>query len=264
MAKRQSSHPGVNMKDHSGRPLSGAEVQNLSVPNRLSDSPILSVLSLERIFGVKASAHISRPEGSILFGEGQKAFGVYIIWDGRVKVSIGSDSGKALILGLFGRGTVLGLPAALLGRPYGTTAEVVKSANVTFLSRGDLLRQLRATDKAAYAAAEMVSSMSYSMLAGIRIIHLSQSAEQKMARFLLRLPMRKNSKGESHIVLESSQEEIGQMIGTSRETVARVISRFKKRRILELKTPMLVIHDRTALARLAEFPQRQGHNRAEG
>lgn len=265
MANRSSSHPGVNMKERSGWPLSRAKVQDLSVPNRLIDSPVLSNLSLERLFGVEARAHIRHPEGSILFGEGQRALGVYIIWDGRIKVSIGSDNGKALILGLFGRGTVLGLPAALLGRPYGATAEVMKPANVTFLSRGDFLRQLRATDRAGYAVAEIVSSMSYSVLAGIRIIHLSQSAEQKMARFLLRLrPMHKSSKGELHVMLESSQEEIGQMIGASRETVARVISRLKKRGILDLKAPMLVIHDVSALARLAECQPGPEHNMAEG
>ena len=89
MANRSSSHPGVNMKERSGWALSRAKVQDLSVPNRLIDSPVLSNLSLERLFGVEARAHIRHPEGSILFGEGQRAVGVYIIMDGRIKVSIG-------------------------------------------------------------------------------------------------------------------------------------------------------------------------------
>jgi len=85
-----------------------------------------------------------------------------------------------------------------------------------------------------------------------------------MARFILgQRPMPKSSNGQTQVTLEVSQEEIGQMIGLSRETVARVISRFKKRHILELRTPTLIIHDKTALAKLAEFQQRREDNRAD-
>jgi len=253
------------MKEQSDRYPSGAEAQDpISFPNRMSTYPVLSDLCLERLLGIQTlDGHIARPQGSVLFTEGQKVLGVYVLRDGRVKISVGSDNGKSLILGLMGRRTVLDLPAAILGLPHATTAEVVKSAKLSFLSRDDLLRHLRGTDAAAYAAAEMVSAIYYSVLAEIRTIH-SQSAEQKMARFLLGLrPTLKSSNGQTQVTLEVSQEEIGQMIGLARETVARVISRFKKRRILELRTPTLVIHDKAALAKLAEFPGRREDNRVD-
>lgn len=203
------------------------------------------------------SSLIVRPKGFVLFAEGQETLGVYVLRDGRVKLSIGSDNGKSLILGLVGRGTVLGLPGAILATPYAVTAEVVKSAKLSFLSRDDLLRHLHATEGAAFAAAEMVSAIYYSALATITTIHLSQSAEQKIAHFLLGLSqMPKSSNGQTQVTLEQSQEEIGQMIGVSRETVSRVISRLKKRRILELRTPTLVIHNKRALEKLAAFPER--------
>jgi len=253
------------MKEQSDRQPSDAEAQGpISFPNRMSTYPVLSDLCLERLLGIQImNGHIARPEGSILFAEGQKVLGVYVLRDGSVKLSIGSDNGKSLILGLVGRGTVLDLPGAIVGLPHAATAEVVKSAKVSFLSRDDLLRHLRSTDAAAYAAAEMVSAIYYSVLAEIKTIH-SQSAEQKMARFLLGLrPMPKSSNGQTQVTLEVSQEEIGQMIGLSRETVARIISRFKKRHILELRTPTLVIHDKTALAKLAEFHDRREDNRVD-
>ena len=238
------------MKEHPDRQLYGAEA--LDLPNRMSTYPALSDHCLERLLGIQVmTGHIARPKGSVLFAEGQEAVGVYVLWDGRVKLSIGSDSGNSLILGLVGRGTVLDLPAAILGLPHAATAEVVRSTKLSFLPRDDLLRHLRATAAAAYAAAEVVSTSYYSVLAKIKTIH-SQSAEQKMARFLLGLrPTLKSSNGQTQVTLEVSQEEIGQMIGVSRETVARVISRFKKRQILELRTPTLVIHDRIALEKLA-------------
>jgi len=210
------------------------------------------------------NGHVVRSKGSVLFSDGQTVLGVHVVPDGRVKLSIGSDNGKSLILGWAGRGTVLGLPGSILGLPHGVTAEVVKSAKLSFLSRDDLLRHLHATEEAAFAAAEMVSAIYYSALAGLTIIHLSQSAEQRVARFLLGLcPMPESSKLRAQVTLEVSQEEIGQMIGISRETVARVISRFKKRHILDLKNPTLVIHDKTALESLAGLPETPESNRAE-
>ncbi len=225
----------------------------------MSTYPVLSDLSLERLLGIgMMSGRITRPKGSALFTEGQQVLGVYVLWAGRVKLTIGSENGKSLILGMVGRGTVFDLPAAILGLPHVATAEVTKLAEVSFLSRDDLLRHLHATHSAAYAAAETVSAVCYSVLTEINTFHFSQSAEQKMARFVLGLsPMAKCCSGQAQVTLEQSEEEIGQTIGVCRETVARVISRFKKRHILELKAPILIIHDGVALARIADSPKSQ-------
>lgn len=90
----------------------------ISVPNRMSASPIPSGPDLERLLGTQTmSSLIVRPKGFVLFAEGQETLGVYVLRDGRVKLSIGSDNGKSLILGLVGRGTVLGLPGQSWLRP---------------------------------------------------------------------------------------------------------------------------------------------------
>lgn len=217
--------------------------------------PVMSGPCLDRVAAIRAmTSQSARSRGSVLFAEGQEVLGVYVVWEGRVKLTIGADNGKSLILGLVGRGTILGLPAAILGLPHAATAQVVKSAKVTFLAREDLIRYLHANEGASYEAAEIVSALYYSVLAEIKTVHLCQSAEQKLARFLLGLrPPSRSSKGESQLTLEANQEEIGQMIGVSRETVARVISRFKKRRILDFRNPILTIHDTRALERLAKL-----------
>lgn len=244
------------MREQTCRRPSGESSQGLFVSrnHQMNSYPVLSDSYLERLLGTPTiNGRTSRPEGSILFAEGEEALGAYVIWEGRVKISIGSDTGKSLILAFAGRGAVLGLPGTILGVPYAATAEVVEPVKFTFLSRDDLLRRLRATEAAAYAAAEIVSAVCYSVLAEFKAMHLSQSAEQRVARFLLGLlPTPKNSNGHMQVALNVSQEEIGQMIGVCRETVARVISRLKKRRIIELGTAALVIHDKAALEKLAE------------
>ncbi len=242
------------MGEQEGRRPSGTSSQGLSsFPNQMSSYPVLSDFYLERLLGnLTINGRTSRTKGFVLFSEGEKALGVYVVWEGRVKVSIGSDNGKSLILTLAGRGAVLGLPEIILGLPYAATAEVVEATKASFLSRDDLLRRLRDTEAAAYTAAENLSAICYSLTAELKAIHLTESAEQKMARFLLGLPATcKNSNGQMEVALTANQEEIGQMIGVCRETVARIISRFKKQRILQLEASTLVIHDRPALEELA-------------
>ncbi|MGA8872384.1 MAG: Crp/Fnr family transcriptional regulator [Candidatus Acidiferrales bacterium] len=241
------------MGEQKGRRPSGTSSQGLSsFPNQMSSYPVLSDSYLERLLGnLIINSRTSRTKGFVLFSEDEKALGAYVVWEGRVKLSIGSDNGKSLILTLAGRGAVLGLPETILGLPYAATAEVVEATKASFLCRDHLLRRLRDTE-AAYTAAENLSAICYSLTAELKAIHLTQSAEQKMARFLLGLsPTWKNSSGQMEVTLTANQEEIGQMIGVCRETVARIISRFKRQRILELGASTLVIRDRPALEELA-------------
>lgn len=76
----------------------------------------------------------------------------------------------------------------------------------------------------------------------IRTLTLSGSASEKLAR--LRSPNPRSLK------LALMHEEIGQMIGTSRETVARIMAGFKKQRLIEQQGATLVVANRVALESL--------------
>ena len=54
------------------------------------------------------------PRGAVLFAEGQRPRGVYILCDGRAKISVASAEGKTLVLKIAGPGDVLGLNSVLM------------------------------------------------------------------------------------------------------------------------------------------------------
>ena len=58
------------------------------------------------------------PRNTVLFREGQPAKGVFVLCEGRAKLSVCSESGKRLTLHIAVPGEVLGLSAALSGGPY--------------------------------------------------------------------------------------------------------------------------------------------------
>ena len=81
----------------------------------------------------------------MLFAEGRPVRGIYILCDGRAKLSICSETGKRLTLRIAGPGEVLGLGATLSNTPYEITAELLDNSQVVFIRRKDLMKFLRRT-----------------------------------------------------------------------------------------------------------------------
>ncbi len=83
------------------------------------------------------------PKRTMLFAEGRPVRGIYILCDGRAKLSIGAENGKRLTLRVAGPGEVLGLGAVMSNTPYEVTAEVLDDSQVVFVRRRELVKFLR-------------------------------------------------------------------------------------------------------------------------
>jgi hypothetical protein len=75
------------------------------------------------------------PGGATLFLEKQDSRGVFVLCEGEVKLTISSSEGKTLILRIAKAGEVLGLMAALSGKPYEVTAETLHPCQMPFRPR---------------------------------------------------------------------------------------------------------------------------------
>ena len=204
---------------------------------------------LEELEKVKyASAY---PQGAMLFVEGQAPRGVYIICSGRVKLSTTSREGKTLILRIAQAGEVLGLHATVSGRPYELTGETLQPCQLDFVRRDDFLRFLQHHGDACLNAAQHLSQNCQNAYEMIRSLGLSHSVGEKLARLLLEWA----SDGEAtkdgiRIKVSLTHEEIAQLIGTSRETVTRVLSEFREKKFAQLRGSTLMIMNRAGLEKL--------------
>ncbi|MGA7613669.1 MAG: Crp/Fnr family transcriptional regulator [Thermoanaerobaculia bacterium] len=207
----------------------------------------LSPTALEALEALKFTSVY--PAGSLLFVQGQAPRGIFILCSGRVKVSTCSNDGKTLILKIANEGDVLGLSSAILERPYEVSAETVEPSQVNFVKREDFLRFLSEYGDACLHAAQQLSESYHSAQKEIRSLGLSQSASEKLARLLLEWADGGTSRpeGDIRVKLFLTHEEIAQMIGSSRETVTRLLSDFKKRDIIQIKGSTLLIRDRDQL-----------------
>ncbi|HXY16095.1 MAG TPA: Crp/Fnr family transcriptional regulator [Terriglobales bacterium] len=211
----------------------------------------LSTPALKQLETITAAA--SYPKGATLFVEGQKPRGVFILCNGRVKLSTSSADGKTLILRVPEKGEILGLAATVSGQPYQASAEVLEPAQANFIARNDFLEFLKSYGEAALRVAQQLSENYHLAINEMRTIGLSHSAAEKFARFLLEQASEgRKEEGEVRLTLTLTHEEIAQMIGSSRETVTRLFSDFKKRQLLQVKGSSVLIQDIASLRRFAD------------
>jgi len=211
----------------------------------------LSTPALKQLETITAAA--SYPKGATLFVEGQKPRGVFILCNGRVKLSTSSADGKTLILRVPEKGEILGLAATVSGQPYQASAEVLEPAQANFIARNDFLEFLKAYGEAALRVAQQLSENYHLAINEMRTIGLSHSAAEKFARFLLEQASEgRKEEGEVRLTLTLTHEEIAQMIGSSRETVTRLFSDFKKRQLLQVKGSSVLVQDIAELRKFAE------------
>jgi CRP-like cAMP-binding protein len=217
-------------------------------PARLNEQHVRRLLASKRVRGY--------PKGVMLFEQGRKPDGVYIVLDGRVKLSVTSPAGKEMVVGFFGPGTILELAAAILGRPHISTAETLQATRAAFVTREQLIAEISGYPLAAWYMTQMVCEHSYFLLTKMATVELSESAQQKMARCLLGL-INGNHSGQAgeHVKLDLSQEAVAQMVGLSRETVSRLLSRLRRKGVLDWTRTDFIIRDRKALEKLADLPQ---------
>lgn len=193
------------------------------------------------------------PKGATLFVEGQQPRGVFVLCAGRVKLTENSPEGKTVIVRLAEPGEVLGLSATISGDPYHLTAETIEPCQADFVRRDDFLRYLREQPEVCLRVIEMLSEILRAAHGQIRSFGKAHSAAARLARILLcwSEQMGDRTQGGIHLKLPLTHQEIAQMIGTSRETVSRLLGELRQQQIISLNGSGLLIKDRDALSEKA-------------
>jgi CRP/FNR family transcriptional regulator len=200
----------------------------------------------------EVSHHTIMPAGAVLFVEGQTPRGVFVLCSGVVKLSTNSKDGRVLILKRAEAGEVLGLSAAVSGTKYEMTAETASACQLNFIGRQDLMALLRKQSEVGVNAALALSREFQGAYRDVHDLVLARSSSGKLARLLLSCaPPGVQASQELHLRSVMTHEEMAQRIGSSRETVTRLLTELKKKRLIRLEGETLVIRDKTRLEALA-------------
>ena len=177
--------------------------------------------------------------------------GIFMLCQGQAKLSTTPRDGKTFILRIATGGEILGLDAVVTGKPYELTMETMQPSRVAFVNRVDFLRFLKEHGDACLQAAQHISRDCHDAYEVARLIGLSHSVPGRVAKFLLTSATDGLvTNGVVRARLALSHADIAQLVGTSRETIARTLSEFRKKGIVELKASILTIHNKYALEQL--------------
>lgn len=204
----------------------------LTCPVRGEEYPFckLSVHAGERLNQIKSTAIY--PKGAMLFIEGQRPDGVFVLCAGKVKLSTSSREGRRIITRVSEPGDVLGLNAVISNRTYEVSAEMMEPGQANFVPRDCLLHFLNDHVEVALRVIKLLSCNYYTAHEQIRTLGLSVS--ERVAKFLLSGLMKTaHNNDASQITL--SHEEIAESIGTTREIVSRLFSELRKASLLSLR-----------------------------
>ncbi|MCD4751420.1 MAG: Crp/Fnr family transcriptional regulator [Thermoanaerobaculales bacterium] len=196
----------------------------------LSKVEFFSELDQEELSRVAAVAQFrSLARDTVIFHSGDPADAVFVISSGKVKVVITSTDGKDFILTTLGAGQVFGEMGLLESAPRSATVVTATPADVLLLHQDDFRRLLNTTptivrkllnilSRRLRRANSKMESLAYMDVAG------------RLARYLLDLALDHGQKlGNGWVVVRRpTHSDIAHSIGTSRETVSRLINEFEE------------------------------------
>jgi CRP/FNR family cyclic AMP-dependent transcriptional regulator len=191
------------------------------------------------------------PPDAVLMEEQHVPPGVYIVCSGRVKMSVEAKDGKTVILKVAGERQVLGLSSVFSGSPSPIAVTTIDPCQIKFVDREDFLRLVERSTDAALACARLLGHEIGTAFRDVHDLLLARSSTEKLARLLLSWASKDPPHLDLHVAANFTHEEIAQMIGSSRETVTRLLSDLKRKELIRVEGSTLVISDRVALQTMA-------------
>ena len=192
------------------------------------------------------------PKGTELFVQGQQPRGLYVLCSGRVKLTATSTSGRTLIVRVAEPGEVLGLSAVMSNTAYDVSATTLEPCQVNFIPRDSFLSFLQGYGEVSVRVAQHLSVELRRAYHQVARIALASTARAKLAGLLLEWAERdaQPASPEVRFQLRMTHEEIGELVGSSRETIARILSDFRRRGLVQIEGRSITIPDRSRLEKL--------------
>jgi CRP-like cAMP-binding protein len=188
----------------------------------------------------------------IVLRKGDPALQLFVIARGRLKAVTPGGAGREAALSIMGPGEVFGEVALFDGEPRSATITALEPGELLCLPRNDFLRFLERSPTVAVRLLEVLAR---------RLRRLSERVEDgaflelpaRLAKLLCRLAERHGTAvgaGAVHIGIKLSQQELGDLVGASRETVNKQLRAWARRGLVERRAGYLVIRDLAAMRAL--------------
>jgi CRP/FNR family cyclic AMP-dependent transcriptional regulator len=191
--------------------------------------PVTDLLARSALFNALTSAQryalaqemrdVSLDPGEMLFARGDPGNEIYLVVEGRIRISVLSSDGRELSFAHAVPGDVFGEIAALDGSPRSADATAITSVRLKTLSRSALLRLLSTSTTAALAIIKLLCGRLRDVSEHFEAIAL-HPIEVRLARLLIDTLEEKQLAGAAKVTslaLGISQSELALLMGSTRQ-----------------------------------------------
>ena len=225
------------------------------VDDVLSRTPLFEALDEEGASALRAEMHradIAR--GERLFGEGDVGDKLYVVLDGKIKLTRTAADGRENLLSVIGPGEMFGELSLFDPRPRTQTATALTDTRLAALDhqalrdwvtdRPDMaLHLLRALAQRLRRTNEVMTDLVFTDVPG----RVAKALLDLADRFGLQRP---DGLQVNH---DLTQEELAQLVGASRETVNKALADFVSRGWIQLSAKSVLLVDPERLRRRARL-----------
>jgi len=205
---------------------------------------------LEKIYQISRVRKYKK--GRIIFMEGEPGEAFFYIKSGLVKISKLSRDGREHILHVLNEGHVFAEVTLFSNTEYPATAEVLEDAEIGIIKNEDLEKVIKENPDLSLQLIKYLNKRLVEAHMKIRNLALYDTYE-RTAQALVKLAEdygKKSSKG-VNLGINISRQELANIVGTTRETVIRALTAFKKEHLIGIEKNTITIID---LESLKEWP----------
>ncbi|MBN1302325.1 MAG: Crp/Fnr family transcriptional regulator [Melioribacteraceae bacterium] len=205
--------------------------------------PIFSDLTPEAIEKI-GSVGIRKkyPKDSVILMEEDSGTAMFVIIDGKVKVTRTSNDGREVILSILGQSDFFGEMAILDGLSRSASVYAMEDSELFIIQRDQFLELLKEHPEVSIVLLQELTRRLRTADMKIKALSL-KDAEGKVATVILQLAedIGKIKQGIVEIEKLPLQQDLANMAGTSRETISRTLHTFAKKGLVELEGSRLRI-----------------------
>ena len=211
----------------------------------LKNIPLFSELEDDDLVAIsKVAVRQSFRKDNMVLIEEEVGSTMFIILDGRVKISRISDEGREVILSIMSEGDFFGEMSILDGQARSANVVTLEDSTILVIHREDFLQMMHDFPQIAINLLKELAHRLRRSDSQIKSLSL-QNATGKVASTLLRIAddSGKIHLGQVEIPKLPPQQDLANMAGTSRETISRVLKALSEEGYLRKQGNKLIILD---------------------
>ena len=196
---------------------------------------------------------VSYRKGEVIFDEGSRCQSVFGICEGSVRLTTASSEGRVLLLRVARPGEMLGLAEAVVGpAPYECSGMAAEPSILAVIPRETFLRFISSYPEACLALTVALSEQYKLAQRETKFLAFGETSTIRLARLLLEWSKELGVPESDvvHIPLHMTHTDLAQAIGSTRETVTRVLGNLTHEGLIERRIDEIVILRPEELARI--------------